>query len=96
MNFIPVGRYLLIEPIIVENVRGKKKKPQVLLPESYEPNTVERFKVCRVVKVGPECGPHITANTLAVVNNSMVEKIKVFDTDFYVILENHAVGVVNE
>ena len=49
--------------------------------------------MCRVVSIGPECTKKRTlANSLAVVENSMVEKIEVLDSTFYVILETHVIG----
>ena len=95
MSFTPVGRYLLVEPI---EIKEKKKKgvAQVLVPDSYASQNVPRFKMCRVVKVGAECTPHVSANTLAVVDNTMVEKIEVLENTFFIILENHVVGIVEE
>jgi len=91
MKFKPVNRYLLIEPI---EIKPKEKgKPKVLLPEVYKAESA-RFKMCRVVKIGPECTRNVVANSLAVVENSMVEKIEVLDHIFYVILEAHIIGVI--
>ena len=92
MSFTPVGRYLLIEPIEIKE--KKKKGAQVLVPDSYASQNIPRFKMCRVVKVGTECTPHISANTLAVVDNTMVEKIEVLENTFFIILESHVVGMV--
>jgi len=92
MNFTPVGKYLLIEPITSP---PEKKKTKVLLPEDYKPKGAVRYKMCRVVTVGPECAKNIEANTLAVIENSMVEKIEVLENIFYVILENYVVGVID-
>ena len=93
MNFKPVNRYLLIEPIEIKP--EKEKKVSVLLPEAYNPRE-DRFKLCRVVSIGPECTRNVRPNSLAVVDNTMVEKIEVLGQTFFLILENHVVGVVDE
>jgi len=93
MKFKPVNRYLLVEPIEIKP--EKKDKPKVLLPEVYKTESA-RFKMCRVVSIGPECTKNVRANSLAVVENSMVEKIEVLDNTFYVILETHVIGIINE
>ena len=93
MKFKPVNRYILVEPIEISPV--KKKKASVLLPENYNPKT-ERFKLCRTVAIGPECTRNVIPNSLAVVDNSMVERIEVLDNIFYLVLENHVVGVIDE
>jgi len=50
MKFKPVNRYLLVEPIEIKP--EKKDKPKVLLPEVYKAESA-RFKMCRVVSIGP-------------------------------------------
>ena len=93
MKFTPVGRYLLVEPI---EIATKKKKSEVLLPDSYKPTGASRFKMCRVNKIGAECTRNVRTHTLIVVENSMVEKIEVLENTFYVILETHVIGTVDE
>ena len=93
MKFKPVNRYLLVEPIEIKP--EEKGKPNVLVPDMYKPESA-RFKMCRVVSIGPECTRNVLANSLAVVENSMVEKIEVLDNTFYVILEAHIIGVIDE
>jgi hypothetical protein len=95
MKFTPVGRYLLIEPVAIQDAK-KEKLSTVLLPEECQGNNVERYKACRIIRVGPECSPHWSPNTLAIVENSMVERINVFENNFYVILENHVIGLIDE
>jgi len=93
MKFKPVNRYLLVEPIEIKP--EPKGKPKVLVPDIYKPETA-RFKMCRVVRIGPECTKNVRANSLAVVENTMVEKIDVLDNTFYVILETHVIGIIDE
>jgi|TARA_R110000824_G_scaffold57604_1_gene156570 hypothetical protein len=95
MKFTPVGRYLLIEPVVIQD--AKKDNPsKVLLPEECQGGTVERYKACRVLLVGPECSSHWSPNTLAIVENSMVERINVFENNFYVVLESHVIGLIDK
>jgi len=94
MNFTPVGRYLLVEPIEIRTKKNKTAK--VLVPDSYNTKNTPRFKMCRVVKAGPDCNSQIAANTLAVIENPMVERVEVLDNVFFIILENHVVGLVEE
>ena len=94
MNFTPVGRYLLVEPIEIKTKKSKTAK--VLVPDSYNEKSAPRFKMCRVVKVGSDCNSQVVANTLAVIENSMVERVDVLENTFFIILENHIVGLVEE
>jgi len=94
MNFTPVGRYLLVEPIEIKAKKSNAAK--VLVPDSYNAKNTPRFKMCRVVKAGPDCASHVAANTLAVIENSMVERVEVLDNVFCIILETHVVGLVEE
>ena len=93
MKLKPVNRYLLIELIEIEP--EKEKKVSVLLPETYNP-AENRFKLCRVVKIGPECSRNVTSNSLAVIDSTMVEKNEVLGQIFLLVLENHVVGVIDE
>ena len=93
MNVKPVNRQLLVEPI--EIPKEKNKKPAVLLPDDYNPKQ-EQYKLCRILKVSEDCSQSFQANTLAIVNAPMVEKIQVLDSVIHLVLENHIVGIVNE
>lgn len=91
MNFQPVNRHMLIEPIEI----AETAESQVLLPEDYKPSD-ERYKLCKVVKVAADCTEQVAPNILAIVNASMIEEIRVLDNRFFLVLENHIMGVVGD
>ena len=90
MKFKPVNRYLLVEPI----AEAKKEETGVLLPEEYSvPNP---FSSCRVLAIAADCSRDILRDNMVVINNSMLEKVTIQGSTFYLVLENHVVGITSE
>jgi len=90
MNFKPVNRHLLIEPIDLEEA----EESQVLLPEGWAP-AEERFRLYRVLKISNDCTKEIKESTLVAVEASMVEEIKILNKSFCLVLENYIVGIID-
>jgi len=90
MIFKPVNRYLLIEPIEEQ----KREETGVLLPEEYSTQSIHGC--CRILAIAPDCTREVRRGQLVVINNSMVETIKVMGETVHVLLENHVLGVIEE
>ena len=88
-NFRPVNRYLVVEPIEEKEVGATT----VLLPEEYTATTP--YGCCRVLAVASDCTRDVHAGQVAVINNTMLEKIEVLGTTLHLILENHILGTTD-
>ena len=92
--FKPCNRHLLLEK--VEEV-VEEKKSTILVPDNYSvPKS--RYGLCKVLAVARDCDKfnNTDVNKTVLVNNSMIEEIKVEDTVYYLMLENHAYGLFKE
>ena len=89
MKFKPVNRHLLVKPIEEE-----KQKTSVLIPEAALPKPI--YGCCEVLAIAGDCTREIRAGHIAVINNAMLEEVKIVDEIFYLILENHVIGVTDK
>ena len=90
MKFKPVNRHLLVEPITEQ----EKENTGVLLPEEY--STTNPFTSCRVLDIANDCSRDILKDNIIVINDSMLEKVTIQGNIFYLILENHVVGITSD
>jgi len=88
--FIPVNRYLLVEPVVEE----KESTSTILLPE-MEVKSNSPHSIVKLLAASHDCEKFNgeVGHTL-VVNSNMIENIKVGSTNYKVILENHVVGLI--
>ena len=92
MKFNPRNRHILIEPIVEK--KKEEKKTSILLPEDYQEKP-KPYAVAKVLEVAPSCKINLSKGDKVVVENSMVQKIDVDDSEFYLLLENYVFGVVS-
>tara|TARA_Y100000034_G_scaffold124573_1_gene172926 strand:- start:4383 stop:4655 length:273 start_codon:yes stop_codon:yes gene_type:complete len=90
MNFKPVNRHLLVEPI----AEVEKKDTGVLLPQEY--TVASPFSSYKVLDIASDCSRDILKNNVIVINNSMLEKVVIHGETFYLILENHVMGITSD
>jgi co-chaperonin GroES (HSP10) len=90
----PLNRHVLLEPIESEEA---EEKSTILVPDDYSVPT-SRHGLCKVLAVARDCDKFndTDVNKTVLVNNSMIEEIKVEETVYYLMLENHAYGLFNE
>ena len=91
----PTNRHLTIVPHFV---KSEEEKTTVLLPEEYKPKQ-EKFITATVLDVAPDCAQYFqklrfNEKKQIVVDFSMIEKVRVFGKDYYLILENYVVGFI--
>ena len=92
MNFCPVNRHLLLEPI--SNEEEEKEKTTILVPDDYKPKSL--YDIYKVNAIASDCKLKIKPNCLIAVDNSMVQEININSLKFYLLLENHVLGVYEE
>lgn len=90
MKFSPVNRYVLVDPIREES----REETGVLLPQEYTVKNIHG--ACKILAVAPDCTREVRLGQIAIINNSMVEEVKLRGETFFLILENHVLGVIDE
>jgi len=90
MKFEPLNRHLVLEPIEKE---VQEKQSTILVPDSYVQNKTPH-ETYKVVSISRDCEKMVEKNIgqYVVVDNGMVEKIKVHETTYYLLLENYVYG----
>ena len=90
MNFIPAHRHLLVQK---KQQIQEKNEPLVLLPEGYEPK-VDNYTRVTVVKAANNCTIPATTGDELVVREGFIEELSLDGNIFYLVLENHVMGVI--
>jgi co-chaperonin GroES (HSP10) len=89
--FIPINRYLLVEPV----TEDEESKSPILLPESPT-KSLSPHSVVKLLAVSPDCEKfNGEVGHVLVVNSNMIENIKVGNDEYKVVLENHVVGLIS-
>lgn len=83
---MPMNRYLVIEP-----VEEKKTSTGILIPDDVSVES-SRYSVAEIKKAHLESG--LTSGMLILVPSHMVEEASFFGETYYLVLENHVVGRV--
>ena len=83
----PLNRYLVVEPILEQ-----KKESGVLVPDDYETEQ-SVYILVNLLKAHPES--NLKSNSKLVVPTHMVEEVDFFGEKYYVVLENHVVGLLD-
>ena len=92
MTFKPLNRHALLHP--VEKVE-KENESAILVPDDYV-KVKSPYEAYLLVDVAHDCekvGDNDVGQQV-VVNNSMVEEIKVHGETYYLLLENYVYGVI--
>jgi len=90
MNFKPVNRHLLVERLVEQ----EKDETGVLLPEEY--CTQSEYVSCKILSISGDCSRDALRGDTIVVRNSMIEELNVQGTTFYLVLENHVMGITSD
>ena len=91
MYMRPFNRHLLIE--LVTETENKPSPFKVLLPEDYQ-KKVDKFAVAEVVEISEDCSLNLLEGDFVVVARAMIEKVKLKDETFSLILENYVYGFI--
>mgnify|MGYP005818924839 CR=1 FL=1 len=92
MIFKPFNRYVLVESVEFDIL--EESSASILVPDSYA-KPRQPYGVYKVLDVAFDCQKvhGILPNSLILVNESMIENIKVGPLNLQVILENHILGL---
>jgi hypothetical protein len=92
MPLKPFNRHVVLSPVERE---VQEKKSTILVPDDYIQNKVP-YEVYKVIDVARDCekitDTHV--NRHVVVNNNMIEEIKVHGITYYLLLENYIYGAL--
>ena len=89
INFIPTNRHILIQ----KNEILPEEDSIVLLPDDYKPKVEEYVKV-RILKIADNCAIEALPGDELVVREAFIEEISLDGKTFYLVLENHVMGVI--
>jgi|21_taG_2_1085346.scaffolds.fasta_scaffold00135_28 co-chaperonin GroES (HSP10) len=89
--FKPVNRYILIE---VPPEREIDTQSLIVLPEDYEPEK-ENFAVANVLDSADDVRFDLRQESKIIVDRSMIEQIKIDQTNYNIIQDNYVVGIVD-
>ena len=93
MSFKPLNRHILLHPVEKE----EENKSTILVPDEYV-KVKSPYETYSVVDVARDC-EKITNGDIGhqiVVNNSMMEELKVHGETYYLLLENYVYGVIRQ
>ena len=85
----PVNRHILIEKLEAE-----EKMSEVLLPEDYEPE-IENHSAYKVLDWASDTRFNLKKGYFIVVDNKMIEEIRVNNTSYFIVQDNYVVGIVD-
>tara|TARA_B100001123_G_C15058339_1_gene926511 strand:- start:357 stop:656 length:300 start_codon:yes stop_codon:yes gene_type:complete len=91
MHFGPRNRHLYVELLRQEN----ENETQILLPDDYKPPS-DAYIAARLLDWAPDCNGTYFEDDVVVVRENMIEEVKVGPETFFVVLENHVVGVMED
>ena len=95
MSFTPCNRHMLLKPA---KMAEEQNKATILVPEEYS-MPKSRHQVYEVLSMSNDCEKLqdlVKEKDYVVVDNSMVEEIKVSGTTFHLVLENYIYGVIED
>ena len=90
MRFIPAHKHILVQKRsrVVE-----EQEPLVLLPEGYQPKREDYTRV-KVLQTPENCTIPAGAGDELVVREGFIEELSLDGNTFYLVLENHVMGVI--
>jgi co-chaperonin GroES (HSP10) len=87
----PLNRHLVVTPHFEE----VKDTPGVLLPEDFKKEKA-RYILATVLSVADDCTPALQNSNQIIILSGMLDKLEFEKEEFYLILENHVLGLVEE
>mgnify|MGYP003124136974 CR=1 FL=1 len=90
-NFKPLNRHLWIE---IKEEAQEENESSVLLPKDFQKQE-SPYALVKVKGIAEDCSHDVPFDSLVVVERHMIKKIKVYDSDLFIIQENYLLGIVN-
>lgn len=88
MNFIPTHRHIL-----VEKKETVQEESLVLVPEDYKAK-LDGYVRVTVVEAADKCTIPVRYGDELVVRDAFVEELSLDGNIFYLVLENHVMGII--
>jgi len=100
MEFTPVFKHVLIQPIVEEKLNGQKEEKKILIPEEYEErSSLPPYTKCKCLKFAIDCILNkvfisaMNENRILFVRTNMIEKLEINNEILYIVPENAIVLV---
>jgi len=92
MHFKPCNRHYLIQP---EAAEQSGDSPSILIPDEYRPKVA--FVVAEVLAIADDCKivSSLQSGSKILCNNTMIEEVKIGKQTYYLLLENHVLGLIS-
>jgi len=90
MKFKPCNRHLLLSPIEEDQV----EQSGILLPDEYK--SKNPFSVARVIEKSADCSLNVFPGEKVTYTTSMVENVTIGGKEFFLLLENYVLGIIDE
>lgn len=90
MNFKPCNRHILVSPIEEDQIDNTG----ILLPEDYKAKNP--FGVARVIKKSHDCSLDIYPGERVTYSSNMLQNVTIGGKEFFLLLENYVLGIINE
>ena len=92
MTFEPTNRHLLVIPI---HEKEEESESAIILPDDYK-KPVSPYSTCEVISVSTDSKLHdsVGPGDVIVIENRMLQKIKIEQDEFYLVLDNYVLGRV--
>jgi len=90
MIFVPAHRHILVQKKETVKIEIKSR---VLVPDDYHPRLDEYVRV-RVLKTAESCTIPALPGDELVVREAFIEELLLDGHTFYLVLENHVMGVI--
>ena len=89
MSLKPCNRHLLVQ--VVEE--QEEEKSSILMPEDYTVKSA--YAKVSLQDKSDDCTLKAPPGSMLLVNNAMMEEISVEEDTYYLILENHVLGILD-
>tara|TARA_Y100000034_G_C6861431_1_gene392104 strand:+ start:731 stop:1042 length:312 start_codon:yes stop_codon:yes gene_type:complete len=95
MIFEPVNRFISIEEVeFEEDEIEDNASSNILLPEEYQEEVRELYGLYYFLCSAKDCSLDVREGDMLIVDNSMVQRVKVGEVEHLIVLENYVVGVI--
>ena len=90
MNFIPTHRHILVKK---KEAVQEREESLVLVPEDYKAKLDDYVRVT-VIEAADKCTIPVRYGDELVVREAFVEELLLDGNTFYLVLENHVMGII--
>ena len=93
-DFVPVNRYILIQPLATTE-ETQSNQLGILLPDDYAP-VLSTHAPVKILDWADDVKLALSDYETAIVQRSMIEQVEYQGGVFHIILENYVFGLIND